>query len=426
VELDLDWDLPLEHRIGSAKRLGGIDVYYEFEWRALFGDQRVQFRNGQCLAQQVRACCPEGKTPALLLTNRDHVEEGYRSTKLYHICVINLVKYRKVSPDASSSYWAGRLGPGITQLSNLPELLARATPEQVSALIRSRLTIEHISEWASSNGHRIPQLRELIQVDVPGEPATASEIVAAVQALGGLDADTVAALATLVGPGTNRQHRIEFVRHVTADPIGRYLTVEVLAERTSERVADARNVVANYNALLDAPGSIETTMQSFIEDNPWLVGLDYAKIRPRQRLLQGVADFFLERFDGFHDLLELKSPHDPIIKVDSPDDGGPAPPASEYALSPDLAQALAQVHAYRALLTHHPAATEDIVGLQGTRDPRLMIVIGNTARLGEHSKRVLTELNKSLHRVEVVPYDVLGMRASAILDNVERYLLDAT
>jgi hypothetical protein len=39
---------------------------------------------------------------------------------------------------------------------------------------------------------------------------------------------------------------------------------------------------------------------------------------------------------------------------------------------------------------------------------------------------VLTELNKSLHRVEVVPYDVLGMRASAILDNVERYLLDAT
>jgi hypothetical protein len=38
---------------------------------------------------------------------------------------------------------------------------------------------------------------------------------------------------------------------------------------------------------------------------------------------------------------------------------------------------------------------------------------------------VLGELNKSLHRVEVVPYDVLLKRAKALLDNVEKYLLGA-
>jgi hypothetical protein len=36
---------------------------------------------------------------------------------------------------------------------------------------------------------------------------------------------------------------------------------------------------------------------------------------------------------------------------------------------------------------------------------------------------VLAELNKSLHRVEVVPYDVLAKRALAVLSNVEKYLL---
>ncbi len=53
-------------------------------------------------------------------------------------------------------------------------------------------------------------------------------------------------------------------------------------------------------------------------------------------------------------------------------------------------------------------------------------MIGRADRLPEHSRRVLTELNKSLHRVEVVPYDVLARRAEAVLRNVERYLLTVT
>lgn len=32
------------------------------------------------------------------------------------------------------------------------------------------------------------------------------------------------------------------------------------------------------------------------------------------------------------------------------------------------------------------------------------------------------ELNKSLHRIEVVPYDVLGQRAEAVLRNVDLYM----
>jgi hypothetical protein len=62
-----------------------------------------------------------------------------------------------------------------------------------------------------------------------------------------------------------------------------------------------------------------------------------------------------------------------------------------------------------------------LYGLAQARDPRLIIVIGKAASLQEHRQRVLLELNKSLHHVAVVPYDVLAMRANAMLNNVELY-----
>ena len=68
-------------------------------------------------------------------------------------------------------------------------------------------------------------------------------------------------------------------------------------------------------------------------------------------------------------------------------------------------------------------ASEELFGLQHVRDPRLIIVVGRAEALPDHCARVLRQFNKSLHRVEIVPFDVLARRANAILDNVERYLL---
>ncbi len=62
-------------------------------------------------------------------------------------------------------------------------------------------------------------------------------------------------------------------------------------------------------------------------------------------------------------------------------------------------------------------------GLLLSRDPRLIIVIGMADLLPEHSQRILTVLNKSLHRVQVVPYDVLAKRVDAVLNNIDKYLL---
>jgi hypothetical protein len=421
----LEWDTPLKYRKGGATFLDGIDVYFDFNWSAVCGHGRSQFRNGQSLARLARANCPDGKTPALLLTADDDVLEHPRTTDSHFFLVVNLPRYlAQATGNAAVSYYAGQLEAEIARMAALDEVASK--PEVIEAV----LTAERIAEWAMGDPARREQLRQALgeEDETPGTEIDIPALIAALGALEDLqfDSDSVAAIASLFGPAADRERRLELLRAVTDDPDGRYATGEVLAERTADRIADARGAMAAYQDLLDDPKTGETRMQEFIEKNLWLLGLDYAKMVAQQGLLTGTMDFILERFDGFQDVLELKDPQDSIITVKPQKRGSRAAPRpSAYALSADLAQALGQVHAYRDRLTRHAEATEDLLGLPLSRDPRLIIVIGRADRLPEHSQRVLTELNKSLHRVAVVPYDVLARRAGAVLDNVEKYLLVA-
>lgn len=418
-----DWDYPLTYRRGGFTFLNGIEVYFDFDWHTVCGHDRPQFKNGQCLARLAQANCPDGKTAALLLTVHDDILEHPRTTDSHFFLVVNLPRYlAHATGNVAVSYYAEQLQSNITRMGQLDELASQ--PEVLEAV----LTVERVAEWAVGDPERREHLRAALDTDEPRDsPVDIPALVAALGALEDLhlDADLIAAMASLFGSVADREHRLGLLRAVTEDADGRYVTGEVFAERTAERIADARGAMAAYQALLDDPGTNETSMQEFIENNLWLLGLDYAKMVPQQRLLVGTMDFALERFDGFQDVLELKSPQDPIITITARDAGSnaPAPPPSAYALSTDLAQALGQVHAYRDRLTRHAEATEDLLGLPLSRDPWLIIVIGRVDRLPEHSRRVLTELNKSLHRVQVVPYDVLAKRADAVLNNIDKYLL---
>ncbi len=424
LTLDLDWDVPLNHRKGGETRLCGIDVYHEFEWLDVFPDERTQFKNGQCLAKFVQEKSPEGKTPALLLTLRDGVTQGFRQTSKFLVFVVNLQEYRATNGDAARSYLAGHLGVDITEIDQLHELAGSADPGVLRAFIESHIDFGHITAWASDNDERLEQLRELVGAG-EGTSASLPATIAALEALGGLSADDVSFIAEFFGSVSTHEQRVELLRAVTADPSGRYITGEVLAERTPQRIEDARNAMDAYQTLLDDDATNETVMQNFIERNLWLLGLDYAVMRPRKSGPSGSTDFLLQRYDGFHDLMELKSPNDELIKAPNVGDDDPVPSPHEYALSTTLAQALAQAIVYRDRLTRYADAAKELYGLPQTRDPRLIIVIGKADSLPEHRQRVLFELNKSLHRVEVVPYDVLAKRAKAVLDNVELYLLAA-
>jgi antiviral defense system Shedu protein SduA len=423
VPLDLEWSAPLKHRLGAATRLDRVDVYHDFEWRDHFPDERTQFKNGECLAQNLRSSCPEGKTPALLLTEDEDAEEGYRETPEHLVLVLNLPRYLDTYADPSLAYMAHRLGQGITQLGPLNEEAAQRA-QAGAAVLGADFGFGQVVAWVGQDPARKQQLRELAGGQTHDQ-ADIGEVLSALENLGDeLDPESVAAIARLFESDSGRERRVELVEAITEDSSGLYLTGEVLAERTPQRIADAREALAAYERLLGDPDSGETALQAFIEEHVWILGLEYVKARPRHSIPRGAADFILERVDGFHDLLELKDPQDPIIDAPDAVDGAP-PPASRYALSDSLANALAQVHVYRDTLTTDDQTVERLWGLPNARDPRAIVVIGRAAALPEHRLRVLREVNKSLHRVEIVPYDGLGERARRTLDNVEQYLLAA-
>jgi hypothetical protein len=124
MSVELGWDVPLRYRHGAPKRLRGIDVFYELRWSDHLADRRVQFVNGQCLADKVIEDCPEGKRPALLLTDRDDVEEGARETDQSYVVVVNLPHYLQTArSNAAASYLAQRLGRGITRAKSFSEIV---------------------------------------------------------------------------------------------------------------------------------------------------------------------------------------------------------------------------------------------------------------------------------------------------------------
>lgn len=418
LDFDLDWDVPVYHRKGTPTRLCGIDVFHEFEWRTVFRDERTQFRHGQDLAKLVISRSVDGTTPALLLTLRDGVIQGFRHTPKLTVFVVSLPEYIRASGGTALAYVADHLRVDITDVARLEGLVESAEPRTFRRFIQGHMDGEDVACWAGDSEERLEQLRDI----AGGGVGDATEAIRALRALGHLTPEDVQSLAKLLMKASASE---DLLRVLTSDADGRHATGAMLVERVPERIQDARDAIEDYQALLDN-GATETKMQEFIEANPWLLGLDYAAIRPQKGGPSGAMDFVLERYDAFCDLLELKSPDDEIVKAPSIRSDEPVPPPHKYALSSTLAQALAQAIVYRDRLTRHPDAARELHGMRQPRDPRLIIVIGCAHRLPEHRQRVLDELNKSFHRVEIVPYDLIAKRASAVLDNVERYWLGAS
>lgn len=80
-----------------------------------------------------------------------------------------------------------------------------------------------------------------------------------------------------------------------------------------------------------------------------------------------------------------------------------------------------QIHVYKDTLQYNEIL-EKLYGLSQARSIKLIVVIGQINNLPEHRRRVLEQINLSLHNVEIIPFDLLSERAEMFLQNIEKYL----
>lgn len=416
------WSTPLSWRWGACRRLLGIKVYHDFRWSDLFPDERTQFKNGLSLARLVVDDCPQGKQPALLLTVDETAVERAIETHDEYVVVVRIRHYlREASGDAAAAYYAHGIRRRITQLAALEEV--GNSPDMLVSFLEENLTSELVERWSNARPERREDLRRITSEREHGQ-VTASRVAEVLASMDAIPAEVWNVLVEMLPSLLDDETRQLLLNAITGDPNGRRITSQTLGARVAERIADTKEAVAEYERLILAEDTTESVLQRYIEDHPWMVGLDYSRVRRKALLPRGELDFCLERFDGFYDILELKSPADSIVLAAPTVDGVP-PTASSYRLSPDLANALAQVHVYRDAMTNDAQVVERLYGLRKSRNPRLIIVIGRVGAMSDDRQRVLEQLNLSLSRVEIMPYDVLGRRAVGWLCNIESYLQSA-
>lgn len=421
----LEWHRPLRRKTGSRTRLRKVRVYYDFQWRQVIGHNRSTFRHGQSLADLAIELCPRDLRPCILLTDDESVEVGVLRDDEEFALVVPIKRYLTQSKvDFAQHFFTKE--QSLPLLQKLFEVLNSPSSEglhlgddeqldDLSALVRSRPDLQGLlrSLLGEQDGHLDVNSLEVAEIE---------QIFVALNSLdSGVRSSLIARLIEQSAPDA-AVTRTSVLKAITSEPAGRRAAVEAIGSRLLERIADVRTVIRLYREMLEDEHSSETDFQSFIEKHPSLIGLDYVHVRPRWSTPRGPVDFILERFDGFHDVLELKGPNDPIIVAPDAVDGKPPSPSS-FSLSPSLANALAQIHAYSDEFTEGAGFIATHFGLTNTRNPGLVIIIGQARKLADHQIRVLNELRRSLHNLEIVTYDQVADRAEAILDQVERYLL---
>lgn len=418
--MPIPWELPLRHRKGARRRLGGLEIYHDFEWHDVIGHDRATFPKGQSLADLIARECPKSKQATLLLTIRDDVQAGILENDDRYIVILPINDYlRQAGADAASTYYARLSGAPLTKLPKLSDAIFDQA--ELGRFLEDYLDADALRGWAAVSTDNFTTLQQ-----VAGSlPPAQDDIISMLSALDRIDADTLSAAVAALREAGGANASQTILTTLTDHPEGRIATIEAFAGRLEERIADVRAHLVSYAELVARPGVTETEVQAFLETCPWIVGLAYVRAKPRVEVPRGEVDFVLERFDGFFDILELKGPDERIISVESRSSSERPPSASAYSLSNALSKALAQAHLYRSTVqqTHGLA---DQYGLPDPRQPRVIILVGRSHSMTSTEHEILRQLNLSLHRVEILPYDVLGRRTEGWIQNLEELLRKGT
>jgi hypothetical protein len=116
--------------------------------------------------------------------------------------------------------------------------------------------------------------------------------------------------------------------------------------------------------------------------------------------------------------MELKSPNHHIVMSTS--EGATASSPTQFRLSPELSNASAQVNRYLFILDRDNQFLANEYGMQNTKHPKAFILIGKSSSCSQSEIETLQQLNKSLHRIEILPFDTLIVKCDAMLAYLER------
>jgi Domain of unknown function (DUF4263) len=404
MKANLDWPLELRHRKGAPSNLDGIDVFFDFVWADVVGHSQTQFPFGRCLALRVRGECPDGLRPALLLTDIEDVDEKPIEEDGFYAVVVNLRRYMaRANADASAAYFGDSLGTGLTRIKQF-DAISGLTSGELESLVDMKQSRAAIERWVSGNQARLEELSEIVATNAPRAVEDAhlsrdAEVLSRLDGLGQAEVDQMKALLSR----SDEEALINFVSDSGLLPDELLECVEV---------ARRRRAVTELERML-SEDLTESPWQHWFEKNDWVLGTEFVGVIDQRPIdVEHIADFLMQAYDGFLDLIEIKRPEGKLrFWADALDHGN-------YVPHGDLVKAITQASRYILEVEKEADSVKflDRVGGMRTVKPRCVLIFGRSHDWNNGQREAFRILNSSYHSISILTFDHVLERAKRVLD----------
>lgn len=191
------------------------------------------------------------------------------------------------------------------------------------------------------------------------------------------------------------------------------LTHNIIPEEleTGLRQAYRSRAVREFSEMLDQDLA-ELSWQRWFQDNSWVLGSQFVRILDDRRIDTGnIADFLMEAYDGFLDIVEIKRPGRDLEFWSQKLDRG------NYVQSSELTKAITQAahYIYKVELEANSIKFLSQVGGVRTVKPRCVLVFGRSKGWNNGQLEAYRILNSSFHNLTVLTYDHVLQRAKRIV-----------
>jgi hypothetical protein len=157
----------------------------------------------------------------------------------------------------------------------------------------------------------------------------------------------------------------------------------------------------------------EVEWQKWFQKNNWVLGSDFVKIIGERSIdTKNIADFLMQAYDGFLDIIEIKRPHIKIPFWSENKDH------DNYYPSRELIQAITQANNYLYEVERESNSQKFLerVGGVKTIKPRCVLIFGRSNNWNKEQKESFRLLNSSYHSLSIMTYDHVLDRASRIIE----------
>jgi len=225
----------------------------------------------------------------------------------------------------------------------------------------------------------------------------------------------------LGGELTERQ--LSQMRAVFADPdrekVVDYLLANDVLPADLLRALDYRRkaeAVKALEAMLERD-LVEANWQRFFTTHDWILGSDFVRMLDEREIdVDHIADYLMQAYDGFLDLIEIKRPGGGMrFWADALDHGHHVPHS-------DLIKAITQAQRYIYEVEREANSVKTLERLDGVKavKPRCTLIFGRSHDWTTQQIEAYRILNASQHSLSILTYDHVLERARRMLEITSR------